>query len=70
MDAVTQAAGLLVVGSSLMVYSGFRFAELAHRLGKPVVALNHGVTRADALLAHKIDGDCAKALTGLLQALP
>ena len=36
--AVEQAAALLVVGSSLMVYSGYRFAERAHQLGKPVGA--------------------------------
>jgi NAD-dependent SIR2 family protein deacetylase len=30
-EAIDGAAGLLVVGSSLMVYSGFRFAEHAHR---------------------------------------
>ena len=70
MDAVADAAGLLVVGSSLMVYSGFRFAEMAHRMGKPVVALNQGLTRADALLARKIDADCVATLKRLVQALP
>lgn len=62
---VEDAAGLLVVGSSLMVYSGYRFAEHAHRLGKPVVAINQGVTRADALLSAKLDGDCAQVLQAL-----
>ncbi len=57
-----QSAALLVVGSSLMVYSGFRFAQHAHRLGKPVAAINQGVTRADALLNLKIDADCGEAL--------
>lgn len=60
-----EAAGLLVVGSSLMVYSGYRFAERAHRLGKPVLAINQGVTRADALLALKLEGDCAQVLQAL-----
>lgn len=66
-QAVADASGLLIVGSSLMVYSGFRFAEMAHRLGKPVVAINQGVTRADALLTAKIEGDCGEVLTHLLQ---
>jgi NAD-dependent SIR2 family protein deacetylase len=69
MDAVAQAAGLLVVGSSLMVYSGYRFAEQAHRLGKPIVAVNRGLTRADALICTKIDVDCGLALSRLVQAL-
>lgn len=62
MRAVEQSAALLVVGSSLMVYSGFRFARHAHSMGKPLVAINRGITRADALLSAKIDADCCDAL--------
>ncbi len=62
MRAVEDSAALLVVGSSLMVYSGFRFAERAHRIGKPVLAINRGVTRADGLLRAKIEGDCSEVL--------
>ena len=68
-EAVAQARGLLVVGSSLMVYSGFRYAEQAHRQGKPVVAVNQGVTRADALLSAKIEMDCGQALRQLAAGL-
>ena len=57
---------MLVVGSSLMVYSGFRFAEAAVRLGKPVAAVNLGLTRADALLALKVEQSCEAALAFLL----
>ncbi|MFZ2237411.1 MAG: NAD-dependent protein deacetylase, partial [Dokdonella sp.] len=57
---------MLVVGSSLMVYSGYRFAVAAKRQGKPIAAINRGVTRADDLLDLKIDEDCAAALTSLL----
>lgn len=67
--AVHESAGLLVVGSSLMVYSGYRFAEQAHRLGKPVVAINQGVTRADALLSLKVEGDCGAVLQVLAAAI-
>lgn len=69
MQAVADAHGLLVVGSSLMVYSGFRFAEQAHQLGKPVIAINQGVTRADGLLSAKIGLDCAQALESVARAL-
>lgn len=54
---------MLVVGSSLMVFSGFRFAREAARLGKPVAAVNLGRTRADDLLALKVERDCAAVLT-------
>jgi NAD-dependent SIR2 family protein deacetylase len=62
MRAVQDADALLVVGSSLMVYSGYRFAYAASRAGKPIAALNLGRTRADPLLTLKIDQPCAAAL--------
>lgn len=65
MAAIDAAVGLLVVGSSLMVYSGFRFAVHAHRLGKPVMAINLGKTRADHLLAAKVEQDCGEFLGSL-----
>ncbi|MBI2732789.1 MAG: NAD-dependent protein deacetylase [Aquabacterium sp.] len=69
MGSVEQASGLLVVGSSLTVYSGYRFADLAHRLGKPLIAINQGVTRADPILNIKIEEDCNQALVQLCEAL-
>jgi NAD-dependent SIR2 family protein deacetylase len=62
MRAVQEADAMLVVGSSLMVYSGYRFAYAASRAGKPLAALNLGRTRADPLLTLKIDQPCAAAL--------
>lgn len=69
LQVVERAQGLLVVGSSLTVYSGYRFAELAHRLGKPLVAINQGLTRADTLLSAKIELDCNHTLAQLQQAV-
>ena len=48
------ADGLLVVGSSLQVYSGFRFCRQAAELGIPLVIVNEGLTRADAMADLKI----------------
>jgi len=62
-DGVAQADALLVVGSSLMVYSGFRFAEAAAAAGKPIAAVNLGRTRADHLLALKISAPCGEVLS-------
>ena len=53
---------LLVLGSSLFVYSGYRFALLAKDLGIPLVILNIGPTRADHLADVKVDGICSQAL--------
>ncbi len=57
---------MLIVGSSLMVYSGFRFVDWAARAGKPVAAINLGRTRADDLLALKVEQTCEAALAFLL----
>ena len=68
-DALAAADAMLVVGSSLMVFSGFRFARLAAERGLPVAAINLGRTRADDLLSLKVGADCGAALDGLLRRL-
>lgn len=57
---------MLIVGSSLMVYSGFRFAQAAARDGKEMAAVNLGRTRADDLLTLKVEQPCGEALAFLL----
>ena len=56
------ADALLVVGSSLMVYSGFRFCRLAEAAGKPIAALNLGRTRADDMLTLKLEASAERVL--------
>eukprot|EP00658_Telonema_sp_P-2_P000664 TRINITY_DN10243_c0_g1_i1.p1 TRINITY_DN10243_c0_g1~~TRINITY_DN10243_c0_g1_i1.p1 ORF type:complete len:278 (+),score=38.13 TRINITY_DN10243_c0_g1_i1:103-936(+) len=63
---VDDASGLLVVGTSLFVWSGFRFVKRAHDAGKPVIVVNQGPTRADDLPnVLKIDDECTKFLPEL-----
>jgi NAD-dependent SIR2 family protein deacetylase len=69
LQALEEADALLVVGSSLMVYSGYRFCLRAAEIGKPIAAVNLGQTRADALLSLKLDCPCAQALPALLERL-
>ncbi len=57
------ADAMLIVGSSLMVYSGFRYARHAAELGIPIAALNLGKTRADPLLSLKVEAPCGATLT-------
>lgn len=68
-EALVQADAVLVAGSSLMVYSGYRFVEEAVAVGKPVVAVNRGRTRADSVLAHKVEGDVGIMLEKLTQKI-
>ena len=63
-DSLRMADAMLVVGSSLMVYSGYRFARMAHAAGMPLAMLTRGVTRADGLATLKLDADCVAVLTG------
>lgn len=63
---LSAADGVLVVGSSLMVWSGFRFVHAAAQAGLPLAILNQGTTRADDLATLKLEQDCAAALAFLL----
>ncbi|MEO7387314.1 MAG: NAD-dependent protein deacetylase [Gammaproteobacteria bacterium] len=67
--ALEQSDALLVVGSSLMVYSGFSLVRDAAAAGKPVAAINIGRTRADTLFRAHWREDCAVALPLLVGAL-
>lgn len=60
---------IMVVGSSLMVFSGYRFVREANKCGKPIVIINDGITRADAIATLKISGECGARLNTLIRAL-
>lgn len=62
MQALEAADAMLIIGSSLMVFSGYRFARRAAELGKPLVSVTRGVGRADDLLTFKIDAPCESIL--------
>lgn len=68
-DALAEADAVLVAGSSLMVYSGFRFVQAAVAAGKPVAAVNLGRTRADDLLTLKVEQPVGAALTAVAEQL-
>jgi len=65
-DALEAADAVLVVGSSLMVYSGYRFMLKAQSKNIPIAAINLGKTRADDLLSLKIERDCGETLSELV----
>ncbi|MBU2676893.1 MAG: NAD-dependent protein deacetylase [Gammaproteobacteria bacterium] len=68
-SAINAADALLIVGSSLMLFSGFRFARQAAAQGKPIAIVNRGRTRADDIATLKVDADCADALSTALELL-
>ena len=67
-EALTRADALLVAGSSLMVYSGFRFVRLAHEAGLPIAIVNRGRTRGDDLAALRVEGDVGTILSDAITA--
>ena len=60
---------LLVVGSSLTVFSGRRFVYGARKAGVPVAIVNLGPTRADDLADLKVEARLGAALPWLAEAL-
>ncbi len=66
---VEQSEALLVAGSSLTVFSGYRFVRHAAATGIPVAIVNRGTTRGDDLATVKVDGGCSPILTLLAEEL-
>lgn len=69
MGDIDSADALLVVGSSLMVFSGFRFVRHAAQSGKPVAILGLGRTRADGFAHLRLSGECGEVLNTALARL-
>ena len=68
-SAMEDIDGLLVVGSSMMVFSGYRFCKRASALEIPIASINNGKTRADDLLSLNVSDDCVSVLTQTVSAL-
>lgn len=69
MASLEGARALVIVGSSLMVFSGFRFARAAARQGVPIVVVNLGKTRADELSALRVAGNVGHVLEKAVRAV-
>jgi NAD-dependent SIR2 family protein deacetylase len=66
---VDGAEAVLVAGSSLTVYSGYRFVRHAAAKQIPIAIVNRGPTRGDALATVKVDGGCSPILALLAEEL-
>jgi NAD-dependent SIR2 family protein deacetylase len=60
---VDEAEAMLVAGSSLTVFSGYRFVRHAAARDMPIAIVNRGPTRGDDLATIKVDGGCSELLT-------
>ena len=65
---VDRADALLVLGSSLAVYSGYRFVRRAAERGIPVAILTRGPTRGDREATLRLDAPLGEALPALADA--
>lgn len=65
MRRVDEADAMLVAGSSLTVWSGYRFVKRAAERGLPIAIVNIGPTRGDELAAVKVEGRCGEVLSGV-----
>ena len=69
-QSFTKAKALLVIGTSLMVYSSFRFCKYASENQIPIACINQGLTRGDDnLFSLKVGGDCSEVLNQLVGCL-
>lgn len=66
---MAQAHALLVAGSSLVTYSGYRLCKLAAEAGIPIAAINLGKTRADHLFSVKAQEPTEQTLPVLARHL-
>ncbi|XP_038648542.1 NAD-dependent protein lipoamidase sirtuin-4, mitochondrial isoform X2 [Scyliorhinus canicula] len=65
-ERVAESDAVLVAGSSLQVYSGYRFIIAAYEKKIPIALLNIGDTRADRLATLKINARCGEVLPCIL----
>lgn len=69
MDTLTGAGVLVVLGSSLTVWSGYRFVRAAAKDGVPRAIVNLGPTRGDALADLRIEASTGLVLPALCERL-
>ena len=66
---VWDSDGLLVLGSSLLVFSGYRLVLQTQELGLPIAIVNIGPTRGDSKADIKISTKCGDVIPKLFNFL-
>ena len=65
-NAISNAQGLIVAGTSLTVNSGLRLVKLAQKRQIPIVIINQGETKGDNLANVKLSASTSEILGALL----
>jgi NAD-dependent SIR2 family protein deacetylase len=68
-DGIDDSDGMLIVGTSLKVFSGYRFCRYAAKQGKPIASINPGLSRGDDLIQTIVRGDSDDVLTPVLKSV-
>ena len=69
-NLVLNSERILVIGSSLMVFSAFRLAKLAEDNGIPIAVLNMGETRIDSFKGLvKLEAKIGETMTSVLKCM-
>ncbi len=66
---IDQASALLVIGSSLTVFSAYRLVRRAHERRIPIAVLSLGETRADSLIDFKVLSRASDMMGRLMRML-
>ncbi|XP_029046429.1 NAD-dependent protein deacylase Sirt4 [Osmia bicornis bicornis] len=67
---VKHSDSLLVLGSTLTTFSGYRIVLQAKNAGLPIAILNIGKTRADNFADIKVNGRCGDVLSRIFMSFP
>lgn len=62
-NKLKECDAMLLLGTSLYIYSGYRFAKAAHEQKKPIGAINIGLIRGDDLLDFQINARCGEVFS-------
>lgn len=66
---ISRSDALVVAGSSLVVNTGMRLVNLAHKKKMPIVIINRGPTKADRLATVRIEAGTSETLDALVEGL-
>ena len=66
---IARSEALIIAGSSLVVNTGMRLVNLAHRKKIPIVIINRGPTKADRLATVRIEAGTSETLDALVGGL-
>jgi len=66
---LTKSDGVLVAGTSLHVFSVFRFIKAAHEKGVPIAIVNRGPTRGDELAELKVEDSLSHCLPKVVEEI-